>query len=56
MARFERNKDVNQAWEGYERMDPKDTRRDWLILVGLMVIYVLWFGLIYLLEPGIGYR
>lgn len=27
--------------------------RTWLILLGMMVTFSLWFGLIYLLEPGI---
>lgn len=27
--------------------------RTWLMLLGMMVLYSLWFSLIYFLEPGI---
>lgn len=39
-----------QAPEGRGR---RAVVRTWLILVGLMLAYVVWFGAIYLLEPGI---
>lgn len=30
-----------------------DIVRTWSILIGLMALYGIWFGIIYLLQPGI---
>ncbi len=35
------------------RWDPQNARRDWLVIVVLVIIYLLWTGTVFLLEPGI---
>jgi hypothetical protein len=36
-----------------DRWQHRRSRRDWLILLGMIVVYLTWTGLIVLLEPGI---
>lgn len=36
-----------------ERWSPRAQAHDWLILLLMMIIYLLWVGIIYFLEPGI---
>jgi hypothetical protein len=36
-----------------DRWSRRAQMRDWLIIIVMMVIYLIWAGLIYFLEPGI---
>jgi hypothetical protein len=46
-----------QKKESYERGDDRwqrrQSRRDWLILVVMIVLYLTWTGVVFLFEPGI---
>lgn len=35
------------------RWDFQHARRDWLIILVLVIIYLLWTGMLFLFEPGI---
>lgn len=35
------------------RWDPRNARRDWIVILVLIIIYVIWASTLYLFEPGI---
>ncbi len=35
------------------RWDIPNARRDWIIIITLVVVYLLWTGILFLFEPGI---
>lgn len=46
--------DVHTTYERTDnRWDPQNARRDWIVIVILVVIYLLWTGTLFLFEPGI---
>lgn len=51
------NTDLGPTHTGFEREDNRwvhrASRRDWWILLLMIVTYLVWTGIIYLLEPGI---
>jgi hypothetical protein len=45
---------VDSHWEREDdRWDVRNQIRDWIILLVMVVIYLLWTGIIYFFEPGI---
>lgn len=48
------SEDVHAAFERADnRWDIKNASRDWIIILALVVIYLLWAGTVYFFEPGI---
>ncbi len=46
--------DVHSTYERADnRWDLKNARRDWLIIAALIILYLVWTGTVFLLEPGI---
>lgn len=46
--------DVNSTYERIDnRWDISHARRDWIIILVLVVIYLVWAGTLYLFEPGL---
>lgn len=46
--------DVQTTYERIDnRWDPQNGRRDWVVIVILVIIYLVWTGTLFLFEPGI---